>query len=228
MDPYEYDVYEHSERASQHMAKVYGWMFAGLFLTAMISFITLTTPLIYLVVNPVARIVALVGQVGLVIFLSARAMKMERSTAILSFLGYSALNGFVFSIVFFVYTEASILLTFGFAAAAFGVMSIYGTVTKKDLTSVGSFFLMGLVGIVLASIVNFFLRSPALYYGISYLGIAIFLGLTAYDTQKIRQYHAQFAGTEREGNVAILGALTLYLDFINLFLYLLRIMGRRR
>ncbi|MFZ5988558.1 MAG: Bax inhibitor-1/YccA family protein, partial [Bacillota bacterium] len=125
-------------------------------------------------------------------------------------------------------TGTSIATTFFITAGFFGFMSVYGLVTKTDLTSLRTILFMGLVGLIIASIINMFLNNNTLYWIISYVGVAVFLGLTAYDTQKIKNIHASYAGTEKERNVAIVGALTLYLDFVNLFLFILRILGRRR
>ncbi len=220
--------YEQDSAASEHMARVYGWMFFGLIITALTATITLSTPLFNVILNGPAMLILFLVEIGVVIFLSRRVMHMAYSTAVLAFLGYAALNGITLSVIFALYTQASIASTFVFAAAAFGAMSVYGLTTKADLTTAGSLFFMGLIGIIIASVVNLFLRSPALYWFISYAGIAIFLGLTAYDTQKIKQYHNAFYGTEKVKNIAIMGALTLYLDFINLFLFLLRILGKRK
>jgi uncharacterized protein len=143
-------------------------------------------------------------------------------------MAYSVLNGITLSLIFYTYTASSIAFVFFISAAFFGFMSVYGLVTKTDLTSLGSLLFMGLIGIIIASVVNIFLRSSGLNWLISFVGVAVFLGLTAYDSQKIKNIHFSFAGTNKEKNVSIIGALTLYLDFINLFLFILRILGRRR
>jgi FtsH-binding integral membrane protein len=166
----------------------------------------------------------------LVFSLSARVNRMEASTATALFLLYAALNGATLSFIFLVYARASIASTFFICAATFVACSIFGWSTKRDLTSMGGFLFMGLIGIIIASLVNMFLKSTGMYMIISYIGVLVFVGLTAYDTQKLKHMAmAQPAGLEagvvRKG--AILGALSLYLDFINLFLMLLRILGNR-
>jgi FtsH-binding integral membrane protein len=144
------------------------------------------------------------------------------------FFAYAFLNGLTLSVIFLVYTKTSIASTFFVTAGTFAAMSVYGYTTKRDLTSMGSFMTMALIGIIIASVVNFFLRSPAVYWVITYAGVAIFVGLTAYDAQQIKAMSAAgFAGSEDERKGAVIGALRLYLDFINLFLLLLRIFGRQ-
>lgn len=157
------------------------------------------------------------------------ANKMSAIGAAALFYLYAIVNGLTLSVVFLVYTEGSIASTFFVTGGTFAAMSAYGYFTKRDLTSVGSFMFMGLIGLIIASIVNLFLHSPMLYWGITYFGILIFVGLTAYDTQKIKELNViGNAGTDEDHKEAIHGALILYLDFINLFLYLLRLLGRRR
>ena len=154
--------------------------------------------------------------------------KMSASTATLVFLGYSLLNGLIFSSIFLTYTGGSIALTFFITAGTFGVMSAYGYFTKSDLTSIGNIAIMLLIGVIIASLVNMFMKSEMLYWIISYAGVAIFVALTAYDTQKIKEMNIiGNEGTAEDRKEAIVGALTLYLDFINLFLFLLRLFGRR-
>jgi hypothetical protein len=154
---------------------------------------------------------------------------MSASQATGTFMLYAGLTGVTFSSIFLVYTASSITSAFMTTAGTFGAMSVYGYTTKKDLTSWGSFLFMGLVGIIIASVVNIFLQSPAMYWLTTYAGVLIFVGLTAYDTQKIKNMNIiGNEGTEEDTKEAIMGALTLYLDFINLFLMLLRIMGDRR
>jgi len=167
----------------------------------------------------------MIGELILVFTLSAAIGRLSTGVATVLFLGYSALNGLTLSVVFLVYTADSIASTFAVTAAMFGAMSLYGYVTRRDLTSWGSFFFMGLIGILIASVVNIFLKSNAVSWVVSAIGVIVFTGLTAYDTWKIKALAA--AGAEGR-KPAILGALTLYLDFINLFLMLLRLMGGRR
>jgi len=172
----------------------------------------------------------IIAEFALVIAISARIQKMQASTATALFVLYSAINGATLSLIFLIYTASSITSTFFTCAGTFVACSVYGWTTKRDLTSVGGFMTMGLIGIIIASVVNIFLRSPAMYMIISYIGVIVFVGLTAYDTQHLKnmaitQPDGVEAAVVRKG--AILGALKLYLDFINLFLMLLRIFGNR-
>jgi hypothetical protein len=171
----------------------------------------------------------IIVELGLVFYLASRAMQMSAQRAMAVFLGYAALNGLVFSTIFIAYTQSTITSAFLVTSVMFGSMSIYGATTKKDLTSWGSFLFMGLVGIIIASVVNIFMQSSAMYWIITYAGVLIFTGLAAYDTQHIlRNNILGNEGTEEDTKEAISGALRLYLDFINLFLMLLRIMGGGR
>ena len=209
------------------VTKVFNWMFLGLATTAVVSFLVSTNEMIVqaLYSNMMIMIILSLGLFGLVINISANITKMSPQAAALNFFVYSALNGVLLSSIFLVYTKASIFSTFCVAAATFGVMAIYGATTKKDLTGLGSLCFMALIGLVIAQIVNMFLHNEGFASLLSYAGVLIFVGLTAYDVQKIKEigrsvgYHP---------NMAISGALALYLDFINLFLSLLRIMGNRR
>jgi FtsH-binding integral membrane protein len=210
-------------RERAFIRSAYGWMFGGLLLTALASLWVVSSPAMQQIVFPM-RWILMLAELGLVFFLSFRIMKMSAGTAAASFLVYSFLNGLTLSAIFFVYTGPSILSAFVTTAGMFGAMSIYGMVTKRDLTSWGSFFMMGVLGLIICSIVNIFLKSSALGWTISVLGVFIFLGLTAYDTQKLK---SMAQATSMRENLAIIGALALYLDFINLFLFLLRIFGRR-
>ncbi|MDX1584344.1 MAG: Bax inhibitor-1/YccA family protein, partial [Thermoanaerobaculia bacterium] len=168
-------------------------------------------------------------ELGLVLFLSFRIQKMSPAAAASSFLVYSLLNGLTLSAIFFVYSLGSIFQAFVVAGGMFAAMSIYGYTTKKDLTSWGSFLFMGLIGIILAAVVNFFFQSAMMSFVISVIGVIVFVGLTAYDTQKLKSYSAVAAGAgERATNLAVIGALALYLDFVNLFLMLLRLFGGSR
>jgi FtsH-binding integral membrane protein len=181
--------------------------------------------------NPLIFYSLIIGELGLVFFLSARVSKIESSTATALFVLYAGLNGATLSFIFLVYTKTSIVSTFFICAATFVTCSIYGMITKRDLTSLGGFMTMGLFGIIIASVVNMFLRSDGMSMIISYIGVIVFVGLTAYDTQKLKamalsQPAGLDSGVVRKG--AIMGALTLYLDFINMFLMLLRILGDRR
>ena len=213
------------------ISKVYGWMAAALMITALVSMWTAMTPALFHIIagNQILFILLLVAEVGLVFYLSARIHKMSVAQAHVSFIAYSILNGLTLSIIFMVYTQASLATTFFVTAGTFGAMSLYGFTTKTDLTSLGNLCFMALIGIILASVVNMFFASPALYLITTYVGILIFVGLTAYDTQKLKIMSQTLDEASDEGKkAAIMGALALYLDFINLFLMLMRIFGRRR
>jgi FtsH-binding integral membrane protein len=182
-----------------------------------------------LLANQINFFLLIAATLGLVIGISWGINKISAATATGLFLIYSALNGVLFSTIFLVYTGESIAKVFFITAGTFGVMSFYGFVTKTDLTRIGQLCFMALIGLILATVVNMFFRSPGLSYLLSYVGVAIFVGLTAYDTQKLKRIATQVSeGSEAFAKASIIGALTLYLDFINLFLMLLRIFGRRR
>ncbi|PLX81541.1 MAG: hypothetical protein C0616_04370 [Desulfuromonas sp.] len=213
------------------LPKVYGWMTAGLALTAIAALFTLSSESLMQAIfgNRLVFYGLIFGELGLVIALSAAINRISAAAATGMFLLYSALNGITFAAIFLIYTSSSIASAFFVASGTFGAMSIYGFVTKRDLTGWGSFFFMGLIGIIIASVVNIFLQSEMIYWITSYIGVFVFIGLTAYDTQKIKRIgQAGFSDAGMQRKAAILGALTLYLDFINLFLMLLRVMGNRR
>jgi len=210
------------------ISQVYGWMTLGLAMTGLVSlYMAAHTGLI---VELSASKILLFGMMGielvLVFALAGWAQKMSASEAAAAFLGYAGLTGVTISTIFLVYTRASIASTFFLTAATFGVMSLYGYTTKTDLTTIGNICFMGLIGVILASLVNFFFKSSAVYWVTTYIGILVFVGLTAYDTQKIKEMNV-FDDPEAEKKEAIVGALTLYLDFINLFLELLQLFGKR-
>ncbi|MBJ6750254.1 Bax inhibitor-1/YccA family protein [Geomonas anaerohicana] len=206
------------------MRGVYGWMSGGLLLTALVSVITASSPALLQAIlgNRILFYALLFGELGLVVAISGAINRISAATASMLFLLYAALNGLTMSTIFVVYTHSSIASTFLVSAGMFGAMSLYGYLTRSDLSSWGSFLFMGLVGVVIASLVNIFLHSSMLNWVLSLCGIIVFTGLTAYDTQRIKQ----MGNTGGKG--AILGALTLYLDFINMFLLLLRFLGDRR
>jgi FtsH-binding integral membrane protein len=213
------------------MVRVYNWMTAGLVITGAMAFYVANSETMLQIVmgNPIAPIILIVAQLGLVVYLSGWIQNMSASKAMGIFILYSGLTGLTFSFIFLAYTMSSIASTFMVTAGTFAAMSIYGYTTKKDLTSWGSFLFMGLIGIIIASVVNIFLGSETIYWLVTYAGVLIFVGLTAYDTQKIKEMNILGnEGTEEDTKEAISGALRLYLDFINLFLMLLRIMGDRR
>ena len=213
------------------MLRVYNWMTTGLGITGLVAYAVAYTPSLTAILlgNPFLPIVLIIAQIGLVFWLASRVMQMSAQKAMGVFLLYATLTGITFSVVFLAYTAASITSTFLVTAGTFGAMSFYGYTTRRDLTSWGSFFFMGLIGIIIASVVNIFLQSSLMYWVITYVGVLVFVGLTAYDTQKIKEMNILGnEGTDEDTKEAIRGALSLYLDFINLFLMLLRIMGSRR
>lgn len=219
------------EASSIFLAKVFNWMAIGLGITGLIAYFTASTGLAYAIVGGPLFFVLVLGELGLVFYLSARIEKIQASTATGLFVGYSALNGLTLSVVFLAYTSSSIAGTFFITAGMFGAMAIYGLVTKRDLSGFGSFLFMGVIGIIIASIVNIFLKSSSLYWAISLIGVFVFTGLTAWDVQKIKKMGEE--GIMNQGEAAIrkgsiMGALALYLDFINLFLMLLRFFGGSR
>jgi hypothetical protein len=216
---------------SEFIRRVYIWMGLGLALTALVAYYTAASPTMtnFILGNQLVFFALIIGQLGLVLGLSAAIDRLEPKTATLLFFLYAGLSGLTLSVVFLAYTQASIASTFFVTAGTFGITSVYGYTTKRDLTSWGSFFFMGLVGIILASLVNFWLQSETIYWVTTYIGVFVFVGLTAYDTQNIKNMAAAgFADAATETRAAVIGALKLYLDFINLFLMLLRIMGGRR
>jgi len=206
------------------MRGVYGWMGGGLALTAFAAMYVASSPALLQAIlgNRVLFYALLFGELGLVVAVSAAINRISAATASVLFLLYAALNGVTMSTIFVVYTSTSIASTFLVTAGMFGAMSLYGALTKSDLSSWGSFLFMGLIGVVIASLVNIFLNSPMISWVLSVCGVIVFTGLTAYDTQRIKSQ----GYTGPKG--AILGALTLYLDFINMFLSLLRLFGDRR
>ena len=214
------------EALKSFLTRVFGWMGAGLLVTAMTAQWVITN---IGMINPMLFFGAVIVELILVYRISRYVMDMSMNIATGLFIFYSALNGFTLSGLAFIYTTESLASTFLSAAGLFGVMSFYGAVTKKNLTSWGSFLFMGLIGIIISSIVNIFIGSGTLQMAVSAIGVLVFTGLTAYDVQKILKMY-EFGDQESEigGKKAILGALTLYLDFINLFITLLRLFGNRR
>jgi hypothetical protein len=218
---------------SDYVRGVYNWMGIGLALTGFVAYYVSTSEALLRLVfgNPLLLIVLFIAEFGLVFSIAGRVDRMSAGTATALFVIYSGLNGVTLSAIFLVYTQSSIVSTFFICAATFIACSLYGWATKKDLTSLGGFMVMGLIGIIIASLVNLFIKSSGLSVIISYIGVFVFIGLTAYDTQKIKNM-AMTQPANLDGAVirkgAILGALSLYLDFINLFLMLLSILGQRR
>ncbi len=213
------------------LAKVFNWMAAGLGITGLVAYFTASTGLAMTIIGSPLFFILVLAELGMVFYLSARIGKIQASTASSLFIGYSVLNGLTLSVIFLAYTSSSIAGTFFITAGMFGAMAVYGLVTKRDLSGWGSFLFMGLIGIIIASIVNIFLKSSGMAWMISILGVFIFTGLTAYDVQKIKRIGEEGImnqGMEMIKKGAIMGALTLYLDFINLFLMLLRFFGGSR
>ncbi len=213
------------------VTKVYGWMAFGLLVTAVVALgVASSDGMVETIAGTPALVYGLIiGELGLVLVLTMGINRLSPATATGLFVLFAGVNGLTLSIIFVIYTAASLTTTFVITAGTFGAMSLYGYTTKRDLTSIGNLCFMGLIGIILASIVNIFLRNEAVYWVVSYAGVLIFVGLTAYDAQRIKQMaRGMVDGSAMAHRAAILGALRLYLDFINLFLFLLRIFGRRR
>jgi FtsH-binding integral membrane protein len=217
------------ERVSTFLRAVYGWMLVGLGLTAVVAYAVASseTAVETLVNTPFLFMALILAELGLVFWLSARAATMAPSTAAGAFLVYAALNGVTLSMILLSYTGASVASTFFICAAMFGALAAYGTVSQRSLAGVGQFAFMGLVGIILASLVGLFWQSDGLQFVIACVGVLVFTGLTAYDAQRLKQM-ALALPEGSTGSYAVVGALSLYLDFINLFLMLLRFFGGRR
>jgi len=217
--------------ARAFLQRVYLYMSLGLLATGLVALAVVSSPaaLQFVFGNPLVFYGLMLAELGLVVAFTPVAARASASTAAAMFFAYAALSGVTFSVIFLRYTFGSIGSTFVITGGTFAALSAYGAVTKRDLSSIGSFCLMGLVGLVIASIVNIFLGSPMLYWLTTFVGVIVFTGLTAYDTAKLK---ALGALSEQDGEVqtkrALHGALVLYLDFINLFLFLLRLLGRRR
>ncbi len=225
-----------------YMLKVYNYMTTALLLTGIVAYvfgkasiitneygqIVNLTAIGNMLFNSPLQWVVMLAPLGLVFYFSFRINKMSLSGAQLTFWIFATLMGLSLASIFIVYTGTSIARVFFICSATFAAMSLYGYTTKRDLTAMGGFLIMGLFGIIIASIVNIFMQSPAMYFAISIIGVLIFVGLTAYDTQKIKNMYYASDSETQSGKKAIMGALTLYLDFINLFIMLLRLFGQRR
>ena len=230
------------EGLRSYMLKVYNYMSSGIFLTGFVSLLLFKfsvntssdgsilglTSLGNALYNSALMWVVMLAPLGIVFYMSFGISKMSFAKAQTTFWIFAALMGASLSSIFLVYTGASITRVFFITAGTFAAMSIYGYTTKKDLTRLGSFLMMGLFGIIIASIVNIFMKSTMMYFVISIIGVLVFVGLTAYDTQKIKNMYLSSDSGEILGKKAVMGALTLYLDFINLFIMLLRLFGQRR
>ena len=213
------------------LRNVYIWMTAGLALTGIVAYGIATNPQLLQIFlsGELTFIVVIIAEFILVVVLSGRIMSMSVSTATLCFAAYAALNGITLSLIFLIYTSSSIARVFFITAGTFAGMSLYAVTTKRDLSGIGSYLTMGLLGIIIASVVNIFLESASMDWLVSIVAVLVFVGLTAYDTQRIMSWSQGADSDEKDFvRLSILGALSLYLDFINLFLSLLRLMGRRR
>ncbi|XTZ37155.1 Bax inhibitor-1/YccA family protein [Salmonella enterica] len=215
-----------------YMAQVYGWMTCGLLLTAFVAWYAANSEQVMALVfsSRVTFFGLIIAQLAVVFVLSGLIHKLSPGVATTLFMLYSALTGLTVSSILLIYTAQSIAATFVVTAGMFGAMSLYGYTTKRDLSGFGNMLFMGLIGIILASLVNFWLKSEALMWVVTYIGVVVFVGLTAYDTQKLKNIGQEMdiSDSAQLRKYSILGALTLYLDFINLFLMLLRIFGNRR
>lgn len=228
MDAWATSPVQAAERVSAFLWKVYGWMAIGLGLTAVVAFAVAGSPdlLRALVGNRLVFFGLVIAELALVVYLSARAVRMAPGAAAGLFALYSALNGVTLSVVLLAYTGESVATTFVVTAGMFGSLALFGSTTKRSLAGAGQFFMMGLVGLILASIVGLFWHNDALQFLISVVGVIVFTGLTAWDAQRLKQM-ALALSEGQAGGYAIVGALSLYLDFVNLFLMLLRFTGRR-
>jgi FtsH-binding integral membrane protein len=216
-------------RQRSFLGQVYTWMTAGLLVSSAVAAYAASTPSVLNLIygNPFTIWLLFLAQIGLVIGLSAAIERLTPVAATALFLAYVALNGLTLSALFLVYTSTSIAQAFLASAATFGVMSLYGASTKRDLSTLGNLLVMALIGFFIGSIVNLFWANSVLYWVLTYLGIAIFIGLTAYDTQQLKRLLQQAADEGGARRLAIIGALKLYLDFSNLFVLLLRVLGSR-
>jgi FtsH-binding integral membrane protein len=217
------------ERISTFLRSVYGWMCAGLAITALVAFFVASTPglAFTLVRTPFLMMGLVIAQLGLVFALSMRVQKMASGTASALFILYSALTGVTMSLILLAYTASSVASTFAIAAGMFGSMALYGTVTSRSLAGWGQFLFMGLIGVVIASIVGMFWHNDGFQFVLGFIGVIVFTGLAAYDAQRLKAM-ALALPSGGTGAYAVVGALTLYLDFVNLFLMLLRLTGDRR
>ncbi len=217
------------EGLRQHMLRVYNYMGLGLVMTGLVAFIVGTTPALYVPIfsTPLKWFVML-APLAFVLFFSFRMESMSASGAQALFWAFCAVMGLSLASIFLVFTGTSIARTFFIAAAMFGATSLYGYTTKRDLSQFGSFLIMGLIGVVIASLVNLFLASSALQFAISVIGIVVFVGLTAWDTQSIKEQYAENFDAESKQKLAVFGAFSLYLNFINIFQLLLNFTGQRR
>ncbi len=221
--------YAADERVTVFLRSVYGWMCAGLGITALVAYFVAQSPTLVVAIasNRLLYWGLMIAQLGIVFFLSARVEKIAAGTASLLFVLYSALTGVTFAFILLAFTGESIATTFMICAGMFGALAVYGTTTSRSLAGWGQFLFMGLIGVVLASVVGIFWQSAGLQFVLGFIGVIVFTGLTAYDAQRLKQM-ALALPSGQIGSYAVVGALTLYLNFINLFLMLLRFTGSRR
>jgi FtsH-binding integral membrane protein len=216
------------EGLRQHMLRVYNYMGIGLVVTGLVAFVVASTPALYVpIFQTPLKWVVMLAPLAFVFFFSFRIHAMSAATAQMAFWAFCAVMGLSLASVFLVFTGTSIARTFFITAAMFGATSLYGYTTRRDLSKFGSFLVMGLIGIVIASLVNIFVGSSALQFAISIIGVLVFTGLTAYDTQSIKEQYAESHGHETNSKMAVFGALSLYLNFVNLFQLLLSLTGQR-
>jgi FtsH-binding integral membrane protein len=216
------------EGLRKHMLRVYNYMGLGLVITGIVAFVVSQTPALYVpIFQTPLKWVVMLAPLAFVFFFSFRIHAMSAATAQMAFWAFAAVMGLSLASVFLVFTETSIARTFFITATMFGAMSLYGYTTKRDLSQFGSFLMMGLIGVVIASIVNIFLGSSALQFAISVIGVFVFVGLTAWDTQNIKEQYAENYDQESQQKLAVFGALSLYLNFVNLFQLLLSLTGQR-
>lgn len=211
----------------QHMLSIYNYMTSGVLLTGIIAALTARSGLAAQMVGSPLMWLVILSPLAIVFAMSFGANRFSKTALQAMFWAFAALMGLSLSTIFLVYTGASIAATFFATAAAFAGLSLFGYTTKKDLSGFGSFLIMGVIGLLVAMVINMFLQSPGLMYAISFIGVLIFAGLTAYDTQRLKQQYFQLRGTDFAGKAIVLGALSLYLDFINMFQFLLAFMGQR-
>jgi uncharacterized protein len=216
------------EALRKHMLRVYNYMGLGLVITGIVAFVVSSTPALYVpIFSSPLKWVVMLAPLAFVFFFSFKIQTMSASTAQMTFWAFCAVMGLSLASVFLVFTGASIARTFFITATMFGATSLYGYVTKRDLSKFGSFLMMGLIGVVIASVVNIFLGSSALQFAISIIGIVVFIGLTAWDTQNIKEQYAENFDQESQQKLAVFGALSLYLNFVNIFQLLLSLTGQR-
>ncbi len=211
----------------KHMLSIYNYMASGVLLSGIVALLTASSGTTQAMIGSPLMFVVMLSPLAIVFAMSFGANRFSAGTLQLLFWAFAALMGVSLSTIFLVYTGGSIAATFFATAGAFAGLSLFGYTTKKDLTGFGSFLIMGVVGLLIASLLNIWLQSPGLYWAVSFLGVLIFAGLTAYDTQRLKAQYYQLQGTDFAGKAVILGALSLYLDFINMFQFLLSFMGNR-